>query len=210
MFLRERPKTQFGVLGVFVLVDKSASTIIGETAIFRQQSRQGPGPPELALRRFVVATQAYPAGRVLRRIARRDRRRNSSPCTVIAFPVGGTPQKVPRCVNLAATLLPSATISSSVHWISGKPPRHHLDDREVASRTAQRLGASRNMKYRVGRDEFLRKFLACSVDELQETPIASLLVSAVIVVSTLSLFFHDWRQTVVYTNYSPGLPCPRF
>jgi hypothetical protein len=47
--------------------------------------------------------------------------------TAMARPVGGTPKKrppcVPRIVKRAATLSASATISSSVHWMSGKPAR---------------------------------------------------------------------------------------
>jgi hypothetical protein len=54
------------------------------------------------------------------------------------------------------------------------------------SRTAQRLGASRNMKYRVGRDEFLGK-LAAALMNSKKRRMTSLLVSAVIVLSTLSL-----------------------
>src|ERR1700684_4576841 len=50
----------------------------------------------------------------------------------------------------------------------GEPSAHHPDDREISSRTAHRLGATRNMKYRVGRNEFLRQALARGVNELQE------------------------------------------
>ena len=75
-------------------------------------------PMLLAPRRFVATAQAYPAGRVLRQIGRLTDGRYTWPAPIV-FPVGGTPKKVPRCVprmvNLAATLSPSATISSNVH-----------------------------------------------------------------------------------------------
>src|SRR5579872_886478 len=51
----------------------------------------------------------------------------------------------------------------------GKATSHHLDNREVSSRTPHRFGASRNMEYGVWRNQFRGQFFTRGVDELGKT-----------------------------------------
>jgi hypothetical protein len=51
----------------------------------------------------------------------------------------------------------------------GKAPSHHTDDCEVARRTSQRLGTSRDIEYRIRGDELCSELLAGGVDELRKT-----------------------------------------
>lgn len=78
-----------------------------------------------------------------------------------------TPMSAPHCEPCGHLVAFSNTLLQSPLSI-GEASAHHPDDSQVASRIAHRLGMPRYMKYRIGRNEFLSKHLAGSVDELQE------------------------------------------
>src|SRR6185503_288362 len=50
-----------------------------------------------------------------------------------------------------------------------KAPAHHPDDREVARRPLQRLGATRYVKYGIRRDEFLPQIRARRINEVSKS-----------------------------------------